>query len=81
MLGDESGKCLVTNSGKARRRLWEICSGGPRINDPCFRRRIWEIGKRRIWEREVLLVLAVYYDDGFDGRCGGFLVTTLGNGR
>ena len=25
-----------------------------------------------------LLVFPVYYGDGFDGRCGGFLVTTLG---
>jgi hypothetical protein len=25
-----------------------------------------------------LLVLPVYYGDGFDGRRGGFLVTTLG---
>jgi hypothetical protein len=28
-----------------------------------------------------LLVLAVYYGDGFDGRRGGFLVTTLGIAR
>ncbi|MBE3135991.1 MAG: hypothetical protein IMZ43_01125 [Thermoplasmata archaeon] len=28
--------------------------------------------------REFLLVLAVHYDDGFHGRRGGFLVTTLG---
>ena len=25
-----------------------------------------------------LLILAVYYSDGFDGRRGGYLVTTLG---
>jgi len=25
-----------------------------------------------------LLVLAVYYNDGFHGRCSGFQVTTLG---
>jgi len=27
---------------------------------------------------DFLLVLAVYYHDGFHGRRGGFLVTTLG---
>jgi len=28
--------------------------------------------------REVLLALAVYYGDFFDGRCSGFQATTLG---
>ena len=37
VVGDGYGKCQVTNLGNARRRLWEIPSGGRRINEQVFR--------------------------------------------
>ena len=40
----------MTNLGDARRRFWEISSGGREIKEQIFRWRGWEIGKRRIWE-------------------------------